>query len=109
MIRSFRIDAIASLKSCIFGAHDRRFPSIFPELAPLDCHNDDTGLSATLGPQEDFNEAFDYGDDEVELMPDLHATVAEVPVSQDDLTDHSLKPDASVLPDLENAGKTDQF
>ena len=58
------------------------------------------------GPQisEDFYEAFDYGDDEVELMPDLHATVAEVPVSQDDLTlpDHSLQPDASVHPELEN-------
>jgi hypothetical protein len=54
-----------------------------------------------LCPQEDFYEAFDYGDDEVELMPDLHATVAEF---QDDLTllDHSLQPDASVHPDLDN-------
>jgi hypothetical protein len=55
-----------------------------------------------LCPQEDFYEAFGYGDDEV-LMPDLHATVAEVPESQDDLTlpDHSLQLDAAVHPDLE--------
>jgi hypothetical protein len=46
-----------------------RLPPIFPELAPLDYHNDDVVLSAMPGPQisEDLYEAFDYGDDEVEL------------------------------------------
>ena len=109
-LRKLQKISIPSLSSPVFPDRDRRIPSIFPGLAPLDRRSDDATSSAILSPQnlEDFNhEPFDYGvDDEVEPPADLHATIAEVAVPQleDDLilVNHSLQRDAPVHPTLEH-------
>ena len=67
---------------------------------------DDSGSSAVLSAQipGDFNdETWDFSDED-DLQTDLHTTIAETAVPQDDINtpNHSLNPVASVNPALEN-------
>ena len=69
-------------------------------------HTDDSGSSALLSAQipGDFNdETWDFSDED-DLQTDLHTTIAETAVPQDDINtpNHSLNPVASVNPALEN-------